>query len=577
MNNHISHDGRTKTSHRQTRLSYTILIHYFIFMLVAAGIFYLLYSYYEGLYSWPRLFAQGALVAIALGMTFVFCLYGKAMPPFGWPTGKRDLALVGAVLAFYVPTAVGIAFFALQNFPNSADEYDYWFQAMTFAEGRLWNDAPVLPEFFRVPWMIIKDGKWLTQYDPGWPAVLALAITVDFPPWLVGPLVGTLSLMAFYAFGRHVHGHRVTVLAMAVLAVTPFFIFNTASYFNHNIAGLLAILFVYFTVRTLESHVHYHAVLAGVFLGALGTTRLYSAFLFFLPVIPMFCRGGLKTVVTRGAWLCLGGAPFLIGLLVYNYLVTGNPLVLVKTWGYPNLDLYPMTSLLMDGGLHKSFVNTMHYMFEIGDYVWPLFLVAYVGALLLKVGSGSTRFYDFYFFLFIIGFFLFAEKAGNRYGPRYYFEGFPFAVLTVCSAFCTLVRSRQRFTRLVAIHIFLSQVLIGMVNIPFLAWLHYRIVSERMDLFNKVENTGISNALVFITDSTGVIREMAPRGLVRNGLQLGDIIYAQDLGERNPCLIAHFPDREIWRYTRAAGARQGALQKMEGDNPDFAVDEKAAC
>lgn len=181
--------------------------------------------------------------------------------------------------------------------------------------------------------------------------------------------------------------------------------------------------------------------------------------------------------------------------------------------------------------------------------------------------------------VFFIGFLVFADNAGNRYGPRYYFEAFPFAILTVCSAVRYLVRSRDHgFARIAAVHLLASQVIIGLMNVPFLAWFQHRIISERMDLFEQVEAAQVSNAVVFVKSSTGVIREMPPQDLVRNGVDLkGDVIYALDLGSRNRCLIQHFPNRELWSYTREKGARQGVLERMTGQTNDLGVEERTEC
>ena len=51
------------------------------------------------------------------------------------------------------------------------------------------------PEFFQVFWMTIRDGKWMSQYDPGWPALLALANLIHLPAWLVNPLLSALSVL----------------------------------------------------------------------------------------------------------------------------------------------------------------------------------------------------------------------------------------------------------------------------------------------------------------------------------------------------------------------------------------------
>lgn len=384
------------------------------------------------------------------------------------------------------------------------------------------------------------------------------------PTWLVGPLVGALSLIAFIFLVRHVDDDATALLSAAACAATPFFVFNTASYFSHGLAGLLALLFVHSTVRNLETESPRTAVLAGVFLGALGVTRMYSAILFVVPVLFIFCQGGLKSVFTRGVWLGLGGLPFLAALLAYNGAVTGNPLIPVKSWGYPSPELYPVLSLWTEGGLVSSIKNTTLYVFDSGEYIWPLFWVLYCLALIYKVKKRTVRFYHWYPLIFAVGFLAFAEDAGNRYGPRYYFEAFPFAILTVCSATVELVRSRRHpLAGTVAAHLLASQVIVAAITIPFAGWLHNRIITERMDLFRQVEKSNLHNAIVFIRNRTGVLHPMVRDDLLRNGIDLsGSVIYAVDRGEKNIELIDSFPNREIWIYTREENIGEGVLKKV---------------
>ena len=356
----------------------------------------------------------------------------------------------------------------------------------------------------------------------------------------------------------------VTALVCAIAcAATPFFLFNTASYFNHGLAGLFGLLFVYFAVRHFETNAPIAAILAGGFIGALALTRSYSAILFVLPVVVMIFRSGIKTVPTKALWFGLGGLPFVIALLTYNGLVTGNALLPAKSWGYPEPELYPLTSLFTENGFRKSAANTVSYLFESSEYVWPLFAILYLAALIYRVRTNKAHFYDGYPLLFVIGFLAFAADAGNRYGPRYYFEAFPFAILTICSATVHLLRShRHVLAGRIAFHLIASQILVGATAVPFIAWLQYTIITERTDVFRQVERQRLDNAVVLISDRTGVLSPMNQDDLLRNGIDLsGAVLYAVDLGPRNNELIESFPDRDIWIYRREENGRERTLAK----------------
>src|SRR3989442_12165754 len=101
----------------------------------------------------------------------------------------RELAIASAFTALIAAMAVG--FLVLQEFPNSADEYAYLFQAQRFAEGRLWADAPPLGYSFVAFRTWISNGKWVGQYPPAWPLALALPMIFGLPTAVLTPVLGS--------------------------------------------------------------------------------------------------------------------------------------------------------------------------------------------------------------------------------------------------------------------------------------------------------------------------------------------------------------------------------------------------
>ena len=104
---------------------------------------------------------------------------------------------VGLALSLLLTTAivapVAVAYAVLDCFPNSGDEFAYYFQAGLFAKGQLWAEAPPLGYTF-VPYRtwIIGD-KWLSQYPPGWPVAMAAALLTGIPAWSLNALMGVAS------------------------------------------------------------------------------------------------------------------------------------------------------------------------------------------------------------------------------------------------------------------------------------------------------------------------------------------------------------------------------------------------
>ena len=77
----------------------------------------------------------------------------------------KTLLSIACFCAFGFALTSIYAHSVLQEFPNSADEYAYVFQADTFGAGRLWNPtlARPLQEFFQFNHVAQRDGKWLQK------------------------------------------------------------------------------------------------------------------------------------------------------------------------------------------------------------------------------------------------------------------------------------------------------------------------------------------------------------------------------------------------------------------------------
>ena len=215
------------------------------------------------------------------------------------------------------------------------DENVYAFMARTFASGRLY--LPSMPEPVR-PFFdnhfIVNDGKWYGIYFPGHPALLALGERFDLMHW-VPTVSATLTVPLTFAVGRRVFGQRAALLALPLLALSPFYILSSATLLGHSTAGLLLMAFVYSALRVLERPEHVAWWLAaGIALAWTGLTRPLSAAAFALPWLVLLAislprRAGGRAWV--GATLfCLVGATSAALLGAYHMALSGNPL----TTGY---------------------------------------------------------------------------------------------------------------------------------------------------------------------------------------------------------------------------------------------------
>ncbi|HEY8002793.1 MAG TPA: glycosyltransferase family 39 protein, partial [Phenylobacterium sp.] len=246
-------------------------------------------------------------------------LQARLRPTAGWGRSR----VLWAALAVFLACAA-TAWFVLDAFPISDDELAYIFQAQTYAEGRLWVPAPPVSAAVQLPHLFDLQGRWVSQYLPGWPLVMTPAVVIGAPLWLVDPLLAAATLAAFFALARRYVGRETAWLGVALLVANAFFLMTYGSYFNHGFTLLAGISFALFGSRYWESGRARDALLAGVCMGAMGLTRPQNAALFAAPFVAYLA---LSNARRRGLfWFGLGGAPFLAALLAYNAAFTGDPL-----------------------------------------------------------------------------------------------------------------------------------------------------------------------------------------------------------------------------------------------------------
>ena len=467
--------------------------------------------------------------------------------------------------AFVIAAAFGLSVgivWILRAFPNSGDEYDYLFQASTFLAGRLWNPLPPVPELFDFFHLSYVGDKWVSLYNPGWPLVLAGGMAAGLPAWLVTPLCGGLLLFAVATLGARRDGPLGGVLATALVASSPFFLFNAASYFPHVPAAAAGLLFCRAAVEFLDNPRPIPAVLAGAALGALGLIRAVDVPIFALPFLIEFVWRARFRHYRLLPVLGAAGLPFLAVLIGFYLQVSGSatpgagPIV---RFGLSPIDEAGQQFTLLD-----QLVLALRRFVALAEWTSPLLVLGAAAAYFRLTRQRRLSFVDLVFPAFVAAYLLVPFDGGNQYGPRYYFAGFPTLVLTLVSALVPLLTDIARVRRaaagwfLVIAHGGLSLIALGSV-----AYWMQTAVAERMDLYDQVAARQLHNAVVVVHSGTGKVAPMHPRDLVRNGIEIGegnDVIYALDIPDRLAALRALFPMRDFYIYERAAQSRTGSLR-----------------
>lgn len=487
---------------------------------------------------------------------------------------RPDLFIFCFCILFFLIMA-GVSFFVLQTFPNSSDENLFLFHAKTFLQGKFWHDPHPRHEFFYSTNLVVKNGKWFSGYFPGWPLLLAGGMLIKIPPFLINPILGALSLWVLFALARRKYDDLVAVTAVCLFGFSAFFIFNGASYFSHTACSLLVLLGYFLKDAYFDTPKPLNAVCAGFFMAFAFIVRPYTALWVFLPLclfLPF--RRNAATFLIYGF---LGALPVFLFLFYYQSQIIGNSFLNAISWysapyrflGFVN----GRTPLLAVRQIFGNFERLM---------IWtpPVLFVIYFRYLMVhSIRRKIPDEIDLIFISLVFGYAFFSQVTipaeyghfftggyglGNEYGPRYYYEAFPFLVLSGISKIlqepsnCDNAVKQKHYLIMLAVSLVLS--------FAFIFWQAkqtFQTVWERRDVYRLVEENHIEDAVIFLKDGTGVLKPMPVPDLTRNGTAFtGSVLYAIDQGERDEELRPYFPHKKFYRYTRNLNQVRGNLLEI---------------
>lgn len=349
----------------------------------------------------------------------------------------------GCVLAGSLAFELWIALAQFQGQPHILDASAYLFQAKIFASGHLSVAAPADTSAFQGPFMVVWNGRWFAQYPPATSALLALGLLLH-APWAVEPALGTAALLGIYWIGSQVYDQRTALLAICLLAVSPFYAYQAASYLSHTVALAAEVGFLAALLWFVRSHRVAAGGLAGAALGVMFAARELDAVLVGVVAVAWLgwrtrralladwdqvARGTAVGTLTLGCGLAL--------YLAYNAAQTGDPLLLPRTL-FSAGDRYGFGTGVGFYGAHNlaaGFVNLDQQLTSllIDLFGWP-FYVTLAPVPLAFVRRDGRRGWDA-LWLTLAGVIMLAQVGyfyhGIYLGPRYLFGCLPsLALLT---------------------------------------------------------------------------------------------------------------------------------------------------
>lgn len=465
---------------------------------------------------------SGSVIAVGVGV--VLAILSNRLPLWrdGLWAGLVERAharprLAGALLAAtaFVLYAV-IARSVLSGRPLLIDELSQLFQARIFAQGRLWLDAPVSPEFTSILHILDGGGKWFSQFPPGGPLMMVPGVWLR-APWLVGPAAGAVSVALFWGVVRRIEARPAVSLGASVLfACAPFVAFLSGSHMNHVTALMWVLVAIYALTRQTASDQPRpaFAALCGFALGATAAIRPVDAVAFALPAGVWMLWRALRNprcwseVLAAGVALALPAG----GILWYNARTTGHPLLFAyeqlwgkdhglgfhrAPWGFAHT---PARGLEL---LSLYFLRLQSYLFETA---LPSLTFA-VAALALTRRLTAIDRYLFASAACLLGLYFAYWHDGFYLGPRFLLLLAP--VLIVWSArFPAAMRERwpcaPMLQRGVWFSIAVSALVTIAVNVPFRRRQYQGgLASMRLDYTAPAREMGVRNALILVRESWG--------------------------------------------------------------------------
>jgi hypothetical protein len=488
--------------------------------------------------------------------------------------------------------------FVFKDFKITPDENTYLNQARIFAKGNLYGVAPQLPEFFEEPYLIHKEGRLFSIFQPGWSLLLAPAVKLGLQQCMP-PLAGAFVLLAMFFLANRVAGSGVARGCVLIMLLSPFFIFNTATYYAH-IAELLWIsLFMLSFVKAREENQSALYGISGICLGAAFITR-YFDLSFGVPfglvlVWDAICRrqGSLKNIVLFVSPIFVFGA----SALLYQWLLTGDPLMAPYKVGVQQARYIYILRELDDPyhiyGFSNAFspsmalARTVKKWMSLNVWIFPFALVFLVPLFI------RPRRWEILFFLgcatLSLVYFPYFPTGGWEYGPRYYFPIFGCLSLLIARGMGALfsgIRKRWgegRIFRALAYWLFFCMAINLCLCIAMGSSLRL-VVRGFSDLDRIIAERHIEEGVVFITvypdffAHAGIrdtsreeqLRKDIPYYLIHNRADYGQpLLFVHSLGEKeDQRLRARFPGRTFYvfqanPFAAAFGTGRGILQRVE--------------
>lgn len=494
--------------------------------------------------------------------------YVRGMPSDG---SARRSSLVPAflrthgVLLLLVAIAIGVSFAVRHevfgSFSWNRDEPVYLWQTRALLDGQLTTTDGGAPQFFQ-PWLVgAADGRFFSQYTPGWPVALAVSDVLFGDPGVALALASALAVAGVFLLAREMTRDRtVALVAAAVMTASPILVLQSGMYLGYLFSLGLGCCFGTALLVGLRRNRRALLAGAGALLGLILLTRPLDAVLWAAPFAAYLTyvhRKSWSTLVRPALWVGAGFGPLLVLTLAYNAHVTGSPTEFpitatdpLDTFGFGIRRIMPLWTPV-NYTVERAFRGAGRNLFYLPFFAFGAWLGVVAGAvglwlrrrdrttlLLLALGASFPIGYFFFWGIYLSG-----ARVGLT-GPIYYIP--LYAPLSIFIA--TAVVGAWRHRRAWGIGVVAALVV---ATIPFLLVKadDNRDRSVAQAPWRETVADLDRDALIFVEPSGPYLIQLNPYSTNAPDLD-GRLLYATERGPENLELIAARSDRVPYRQSR---------------------------
>ena len=477
--------------------------------------------------------------------------------------------------AFFISLIIAFLFF--QGIPHIQDSVNYLVMAQNFAAGRLHDKMQDHYEFFQFAYMLTDGEKVYSVFLPGFSFFLVPFIWLGVPI-LANPLLTALNVFLTGKIAEKLFDRKIAVVSMFFMLFSVFFIVMGGTWMAHSFCMTMTLLAVWSYLLMLDNKSAVYPAILGISLGWLALTRpqntLFAGIALILHYLYFVVKNRvLKDAVRQGAVSLLAFAPFLVFLLYYNSIYTGDPLLFKQDvffnyseprnfchrfglgTGCPrsNWIELPLEGLTFFHAMIVSYRRLSPLIMNLFLHPLMFCLLPFAFAFVKNKKDFGNLFFLFMIFLTnFIGYFFFYFD-GNVFGPRYLYETSFFLLIIFAYSVRMIAEgafSKKNVNKMLKILV-LSLICTGAVYqtvyiVPALKKSYERgFWNIDAKLRDAVEQAGIREGIVFV----------APFTMYGSGYALMDfghfesnrILYVRDFGEKqNRRIMFEYPGRKYY-------------------------------